>query len=268
MAYNLWPELSKDLSSLLDENNDDYNDCNVIIKVGDNEKEFYAHSYILRSRSDYFRKALSKKWANCNENGKIILSKPNMKPKVFHTILEYVYSGSINFDELDPQITLEILVASDEFMLESLIDTIQTYMIDKQSEWLQLNMSVDFSQLEESALTYVLKRDDLELEEIEIWENDRTEWTNDDLLALKNKLQNCLSFIRFFQIPSEQYYKHVKIPFQVILPENLDNDIIKYRFNPQANLNTQILPPRITSFPFDSEIINFKDASRIAGWID
>ena len=60
--------------------------------------------------------------------------------KYFDHIYRYIYSGSLNFDEFDPQVTLEILVASDEFILESLIDTIQTYMIEKQSEWLQLNI--------------------------------------------------------------------------------------------------------------------------------
>jgi len=58
----------------------------------------------------------------------------------FTNTYRYIYSGSLNFDEFSPQITLEILVASDEFILESLIDTIQTYMIEKQSEWLQLNI--------------------------------------------------------------------------------------------------------------------------------
>ena len=43
MTYNLWSDLSKDLFSLL-ENDDDDNDYNVIIKV--DEKEFRAHSII------------------------------------------------------------------------------------------------------------------------------------------------------------------------------------------------------------------------------
>ena len=62
--------------------NDDYN---VIIKVG--EKEFHAHSNILCSRSTYFRHALSKRWSN-NENDKILLSKPNMRPEIFNAILK------------------------------------------------------------------------------------------------------------------------------------------------------------------------------------
>ena len=84
MTYNLGSDLSKDLFSLL-ENGDDVNDYNVIIKVA--EKEFHAHSIILRSRSNYFRHALSKRWTN-SENDKIVLSKPNMRPEVFNAILK------------------------------------------------------------------------------------------------------------------------------------------------------------------------------------
>ncbi len=84
MTYNLWSDLSKDISSLL-ENDVDNDDYNVIIKV--EEEEFHAHSNILRSRSKYFRHTLSKKWADSEDN-KIVLSKPNMRPEVFSAILK------------------------------------------------------------------------------------------------------------------------------------------------------------------------------------
>ncbi|RIA99537.1 hypothetical protein C1645_869917 [Glomus cerebriforme] len=328
MTYNSWSDLSKDLSSLL-ENDDNDNDYNVIIKVG--KKEFHAHSNILRSRCSYFRNALSNKWSN-NEKNKIILSKPNMRPEVFSVILKYIYSGSLNFDESSPQITLEILVASDEFIiLEKLIDPIQTYIIEKQSEWLQLNIinslnvacqndhftrlrnhiikfvckkpyllfrSIDFPQLEKSALIYILKEDDLELKEIEIWENiinwgvannnpklsqDRTKWTDNDLLALKNTLCDFIPFIRFFHMPSNYYDELMRTPLEIILPKRLKKNVRKYHLDPHV-INIQILPPRISDpkritwrmeeairergRQFDSNIINFNDINRIAGWID
>src|SRR6266542_478441 len=193
----------------------------------------------------------------------------------FTNTYRYIYSGSLNFDEFSPQITLEILVASDEFILESLIDTIQTYMIEKQSEWLQLNIinplnivrqhdhltrlqnhiiklvckkphllfeSIDFPQLEESALIYFLKRDDLELEEIKIWESvikwgaannnlklsqDRAKWTDNDLLALKSTLRNCIPYIRFFHMSSDHYNEIMRTPFEAILPEELKENVRK-----------------------------------------
>ena len=78
-------ELSKDLSSILD-NSDDFN---VTIRVGkdQNTKEFRAHSVILRARSLYFRSALSANWIR-KEGGMIMFNKPNITPIVFDRILK------------------------------------------------------------------------------------------------------------------------------------------------------------------------------------
>ncbi|CAG8484692.1 4671_t:CDS:2 [Funneliformis mosseae] len=225
---------------------------------------------------------------------------PNMKPEVFNAVL-------------NPQIILEILAASDEFILESLIDTIQTYMIEMQSEWLQLNIinplnivckyehitrlrnhlielvcekphllfaSMDFPLLEESALIYVLKQDDLELEEMKILENvinwgaansnpklsqDRTKWTNNDLLVLKRTLHKCIPFIRFFHI---HYNDLLSAPFQDILSKKLKNNVRNYHLNPYATeRQIQVLPPRMSD-KLDSDLISFNEINRVAGWID
>ena len=60
--------------------------------------------------------------------------------EILYNIYRYIYSGNLDFNEFSPQITLEIMIASDEFIVESLIDTIQTHMIEEQSEWLRLNI--------------------------------------------------------------------------------------------------------------------------------
>ena len=76
---------SKDLSNLL-KNNKDYN---VKIKVGKepNIKEFTLNSVILSSRSNYFKTALSSRWAR-EEDGIIIFEKPNISPLVFEVLVE------------------------------------------------------------------------------------------------------------------------------------------------------------------------------------
>jgi hypothetical protein len=77
-------ELSKDFASLIN----DKDESNVIIQVGEesNMKEFKAHSLILKSRSSYFRTALSENWAK-KENDMYIFKKPNISPDVFEIIL-------------------------------------------------------------------------------------------------------------------------------------------------------------------------------------
>ena len=59
----------------------------VIIYAGENEneKEIHAHSLILRTRSPYFRTALS---TECEKkDGKFIFKKPNISPQLFRIIL-------------------------------------------------------------------------------------------------------------------------------------------------------------------------------------
>ena len=60
----------------------------VIIYVGEepNVKEIHAHSNILCIRSQYFRIAFSNEWAE-KKDGKFILRKPNISPRLFDIIL-------------------------------------------------------------------------------------------------------------------------------------------------------------------------------------
>ena len=85
MDYKNTRNLSSDFSNLL-KNNNDYN---VKIKVGKepNIKEFKLHSLILSSRSNYFKTALSSRWAK-EENGIINFEKPNISPLVFEVLVE------------------------------------------------------------------------------------------------------------------------------------------------------------------------------------
>ena len=84
MTFEYPQELADDYEKLLE----DDEDCNVIIYAGENEniKEIHAHSNILRRRSQYFRAAFSKKWAE-KKDGKFIFKKPNISPQFFKIIL-------------------------------------------------------------------------------------------------------------------------------------------------------------------------------------
>jgi hypothetical protein len=77
--------LSKDFSLILN----DADDFNVIIQVGEDDyiKEFQAHSVILRTRSPYFKRALSNKWVT-KKNDMIVFNKPNITPIIFEMILK------------------------------------------------------------------------------------------------------------------------------------------------------------------------------------
>ncbi|GBB92448.1 hypothetical protein RclHR1_20040001 [Rhizophagus clarus] len=127
MALNFHCYLIKDFSLMLN-NADDYD---VIIKVGEdnNAKEFCAHSVILRARCCYFKSAFTSDWIK-KKNNMIIFNKPNITPTVFDMILN---------EEI-----FNLLIASDELLLEELINCVQDYLIEEQTSWIQQNFDLIF----------------------------------------------------------------------------------------------------------------------------
>ncbi|RIB28433.1 hypothetical protein C2G38_2059392, partial [Gigaspora rosea] len=91
---------------------------------------------------------------------------------------------------------------------------------------------------------------------------------------MKITLQNCLPFIRYFQISSENVIDHLQ-PYRRILEDNLWDDIMKRLLFPNKPISAVILPPRValtqtlpprTTEPF-STIINEAQAAEIISWI-
>src|SRR6266542_3060807 len=197
-----YKKLSLDFNKLLT-TCDDYN---VIIGVGNNKNymKFQAHSCILRARSPYFYSALSNEWAKRSEEGLILFEKPNIQPKIFKCILEYIYGGMIDLNDYEPMFILDLITASDELILTELICYIKDYLLNLHEKWMRenpieiLNHSifhldsckelVDYclenicdnpslifgkrnhgKKVDEKILIEILKRDDLQLDEVSLW---------------------------------------------------------------------------------------------------
>jgi len=153
----------------------------------------------------------------------------------------YIYCGSVNLADYGIPTILDFLVAADELVLEELIDYLQTYLIEQHSDNLKENFaslhqivfehdsftklhdfcakftvaqpeaifkSKDFHSLKESLLLSILKRDDLAMEEVEIFEHviewgiaqtslpkELEQWQDEQFQTLQNVLQECLLFI-------------------------------------------------------------------------
>ncbi|RGB26129.1 hypothetical protein C1646_770820 [Rhizophagus diaphanus] len=199
MSFEFFPELSQNLSQLLD----DTYDYDIIINVGENSntKEFHAHFNVLRARSPYFKRAFSQNWIK-KENGVYVFTKPNISPIVFEIIIGYMYTGIIDLRKHVVSDILELLIASDELLIEELVTFAQNYLIENQNEWLQNNFfkvlntayifesckqlqdyclesifedpelffdSPEFLSLEKNILLGLFKRDDLLIDEIVLW---------------------------------------------------------------------------------------------------
>ncbi|CAG8787844.1 1000_t:CDS:2, partial [Dentiscutata erythropus] len=189
---------SKELASHYKKLLQDDHNSDVIIRFdqGEDLKELYAHSLILRARSTFFDSALSSRWAR-KEGKSFIIEMKDVSINTFKAVLKYIYTTEISLDELSGVEILEFLVETDRLLLlneginrklfsyvyenlEKIIrnDAIKTLQIIFQynnifetlyGSCLQLicaypNMVFEhprFTQLDSSILTLILKRDDL-----------------------------------------------------------------------------------------------------------
>src|ERR1043166_7320456 len=152
--------------------------------------------------------------------------------------------------------------------------------------------SINFSSISEKLLLSLIQCDNLQISEIQIWEcvikwglaqnpelpSDPTNFSKEDFKALKNTLQQCITFIRFYNLSSKEFSGKV-LPYRKILPKelymNLLNDFLdndnklndksKPRISNEINLKTVDPPKEIT---IDSRIITYPHAELISKWID
>src|ERR1044071_6785854 len=122
--------------------------------------------------------------------------------------------------------------------------------------------SSDFASLSEKCLISLIKQDDLRMKEIDVWEHvlkwgleqNSTllpipeSWSDDDFKAMKNTLQECLPFIRFFQLSSRDFLRKV-MPYQKLLNVQLYKDLLTYYLDggDGGNIISTIQPARGSS---------------------
>jgi hypothetical protein len=207
-------------------------------------------------------------------------------------------------------------LAADELLLQELVDYLQKYLIENNYEWMEQHFelihrtsfqsnsllelqqfctnfmanspekifkSLDFTSLPEKSLVQLIKRDDLQMKEIEVWEHilkwglaqnltllpDPNTWSDDDFKTMENTLQHCLSLIRLFSLSSKDFLEKVR-PYKKLLKRQLYEDLLKSHLDPNSEPNESILVPRnirIESI-IDTKIVNLPIVSTVSKWID
>ncbi|RHZ73542.1 hypothetical protein Glove_230g55 [Diversispora epigaea] len=318
MTFKFLDNLSQDFSELLN----DKEECNVIIEVGQeqNKKTFTAHSAILRYRSPYFNNEL-KNIIPSDDNIKI-MTKPSISAQIFDTILKYIYGGIIDTENMGTRTMYDLLVVANELEFEELFEKLENYLIESKASWLRTHFtfvyhsifkhnkfqnletfyndiiikhpniifdSAEFASLHKSALVSILKRDDLQMKESEIWDylikwgtaqnptlpKKLEEWSDENFMTLKTTLQQCLPLIRYFHIPNSDVMYKIK-PYKKILDKQIWNDLNQHSILPDQPVESIILPPRLVlkqelpvrMIELFSIIINEEHASMISSWID
>ena len=100
--------------------------------------------------------------------------------------------------------------------------------------------SLNFTSISEKLLVSLIQHDSLQISESQVWEyvlkwglaqnsglpSDPTSFSDDEFNALKNTLQQCIPFIRFYNLTSKEFLNKV-FPYRKILPEDLYVDLLK-----------------------------------------
>ncbi|GES93561.1 BTB/POZ protein [Rhizophagus clarus] len=279
--------LSQNYIELLEDN--EYYDVTIEVGEDPNVKIYRAHKNILCYRSPFLRRTLGSN--KKSDNGVLSHIKlPNISPEIFQIVLRYIYGGVLSLNGKDTSDILNILVVADELHLQELVNYLQNYLIENNSEWLEQHFelihrtsyqsksllkfqefctnlmvespekifkSFDFTSLPEKSLIPLIKRDDLQMKEIEIWEHvlkwglvqnptldsDPKTWSNDDFKTMKNTLQYCLPLIRFFSLSSKELTQKVR-PYKKLLNKQLYQDLIDSYMDPDNVSTDNILLPR------------------------
>ena len=227
-------------------------------------------------------------------------------------VCRYIYGGIFSLNEPNISEVLKVLTAADQLHLQELVDYLQKYLVKEQTEWMEHHFeqtyrtsfqsnnllelqqlcidciakspekifkSLDFTLLSENALISVIERDDLQIDEVKIWDYvlkwdfaqnpmlvvDPATWSDDDFRIMGATLQNLLPLIRFFCLSSKDFLRKVR-PYRRILNRQLYESLLEYHLDPEIELPNNISLPR--SKELSSKIININIVSLVSSWID
>jgi hypothetical protein len=232
----------------------------------------------------------------------------------FQKIFRFIYCGKIDITKLEGPELLKLLMAVYEHSIQSLIPRIEEYLIKHQYKFLQQNPTEileiiyqnesftslldyclnkiceepeilfdtdKFINLKAPIIELLLKRDDLCLEEIEIWDNllkwafaqnsaiskDAIKWNKEEVTIMERTLHKYIHLVRFYHMSSEDFYDRV-YPLKKILPKNLVNNLLEFYLVPNGKTNTNIDKQLLRRSKNNSVIIDFRHFALFASWID
>jgi hypothetical protein len=115
-------------------------------------------------------------------------------------------------------------------------------------------------------LEVLLKRYDLNIDEIEIWEgllkwcfaqqnikNDPTEWNHEDITKIERSLHRFIPLIRFYDIKPADFFYKVYRYYKDILPQELIHDLLEFHI--VHNMKSKANVPSSRKPNLDSNLI-------------
>ncbi|POG76192.1 hypothetical protein GLOIN_2v1557577, partial [Rhizophagus irregularis DAOM 181602=DAOM 197198] len=136
-----------------------------------------------------------------------------------------------------------------------------------------------FINLKAPLLKLIIERDDLILEEIDVWNSllkwglaqnptisqDSTKWNDEEIKIIERTLHGFIPLVRFYYMSPEDFLDKI-FPLKELLPKDLLNNLLTFHITPSRRANVNIPPSR--QLKVDSAIIKPKNIAIFAGWID
>jgi hypothetical protein len=185
----------------------------------------------------------------------------------------YIYGGKLSLGEYDTSDIIKTLDAANELSLQELITYLQSFLIENKKNWMEQNFdsiyqisfknnsflelqkyctdimtkepdkifkSSNISSIPENLLISIIKNDNLQMNEIQIWEyvlkwgfsqnpelpSDIKNFSKEDFNTLKKTLQQCIPFIRFYNLTCKEFLDKV-LPYKKILPKELYKELLE-----------------------------------------
>ncbi|CAB4403738.1 unnamed protein product [Rhizophagus irregularis] len=138
--------------------------------------------------------------------------------------------------------------------------------------------SIDFTSLSEKCLISFIQHDNVQTNVIQVWKHvlkwgiaqnpgfpsDPSNYSKGDFITLRSTLQQCIPFIKFFNLNNKEFLVNV-YPYKKVLSKELRENLIIHFIN-------QPTKPKITkevrSKSIESKIITIQHAELISKWID
>ncbi|GBC01430.1 hypothetical protein RclHR1_04190014 [Rhizophagus clarus] len=222
-------------------------------------------------------------------------------------ILKFIYCGKIDVTNLLGSELLKLLIAADDLNIQILIICTQEYLIKHWHEFLQQNFTkilemihhsesftelwnfyIDriceepeklfnsdmFININANFLELLLRRDDLNLDEIIIWDclirwcsaqhshisqnYDVKEWNEDNVTIMKRAIHRFIPLIRFYDISPEDFISKV-FPYKELIPRSTYGSTLieRHHFNTLASWidKKEILTYNIRNIPYNFNLL-------------
>ncbi len=211
----------------------------------------------------------------------VAASELNLKELITY-IQSFLIKNKVNWMEQNFYLIYQTSFENDSFL------DLQKYCTDLMSkEPDKLFNSPNLSLIPEKLLISIIQNDNLQMSEIQIWDHvlkwglaqnpqlpsDVTNYSKDDFNTLKNTLQQCVPFIRFYDLSSKEFTDKV-LPYKRVLPKELYKDLLKTFLNlsdpdsrPSDNKPRSQMTKEIEKRNVDSKIITYQHAELISKWI-